>query len=41
MVDVVYILILEMDADEFILWVLDPGCTIIIIRDHRFVNQLD
>jgi len=41
MVDVVDILILDMDADEFILWVLDPGCTIMIIGDLRLVNQLD
>ena len=41
MIDIAHILILDMDADEVILWVFDPSTVVIHLRDLGLVNQLD
>jgi hypothetical protein len=40
MIDVAHVLILDMDADEIILWVLYPGC-IVVIRDRRDLRPVN
>jgi hypothetical protein len=40
MIDVAHVLILDMNADEIILWVLDPG-RVIVIRDRRNLRPVN